>query len=161
MWRNSYIRKLIKSFFIDWTGELLLELGSDPDSNFILNEFGGQMEFSVYATNLAAKHGRVDVFKILLANNVAFDFTPAVFWAASFGRVETVKWLYNNFNVSSNTNTIDWAVCNGELDTAKWLMERHRSVVVADWAVKLAMDKGHFEVVRWLAEIPKNKIMGM
>jgi len=125
MWRNAYLRQLIKSFFREWIGNLAARRGA----MFVLCEWG--MELSGYsddALDLAARNGHLDVIKWLHANRTEGGTGWAMDLAALNGHLDVIKWLHAHRTEGCTKSAINWAAINGHLDVIKWLEEHPKTM---------------------------------
>jgi len=120
MWRNAHLRKLIKSFYANWTGDLAAKLGA----LFVLIEWGNELPmYTESAMDLAASYGHLDVVKWLHANRTEGCTKWSMIMASVNGHLDVVKWLHTNRPNVFSPYAMGWAAENGHLDVAKWLKE--------------------------------------
>ncbi|RLN77598.1 hypothetical protein BBJ28_00000463 [Nothophytophthora sp. Chile5] len=131
--------------------------GDGGDRN-VLADGGREVQWGVYDTTLAAKHGQHDVLRWLLMHTGGFnrrDLNETVLAAVGSGDVPMVEWLLEHHNSAGlhlrPEMGMHVAAANGHVAMLQWLMDRN-CFPMPGVLVKAA-ENGHLDVVRWLIEL--------
>jgi len=116
---------------------------------------------------LAARHGHVDIFRILLSNGADVDkkdsngWSPLL-WACNCGRLDVVRLLLSRDDVyvddtsNNGATSLMWAAKSNHIDVIKALLHKGADVFRKDYhgstAIMYACHEGHLRIVQLLLE---------
>jgi len=124
VWRNSYVRKLVKAHFTDWTLTSVAMRGA----MFVLLEWGtpelyiNPAVFIEDAGCWAVRMGHLHVLKWLQKHGPPMRITQlAMDTAAAKGHVHVLEWVYANRQERCSWRALAWALQNNRHAVVQWV----------------------------------------
>ncbi|RHY51134.1 hypothetical protein DYB26_008311 [Aphanomyces astaci] len=112
----------------------------------------GCTAFTPQVMDAAAQYGHLSLVQFLHTHRLGCT-TAAMNGAARSGHLDIVKFLHAHRSEGCTSAAMDGAANNGYVDVVKFLHAHCKDTCDMDSALKLATDKGHLEIVRFLHDL--------